>query len=219
MRSSASRSAAREARYCRSCSSVGPPARTRRDRRARAARRRVREQRDERRRTAPRAPWRAPDRRRASRRRRRRRAAATIFPRVAGPTPGRSCSTRKPATRSRGFSTKRSAPSASLTCAASRNFRPPNLTNGMLRRVSSSSSAAEWLPVRNSTACDLRARPRFAIREHALGDVARLVGLLADVDDQRRRAAGLSVHSVFGKRSGLSAMTAFDAARIGAVER
>ena len=86
-------------------------------------------------------------------------AAATIFSAWPGPTPGRSCNTRKPATRSRGFSTKRSALSASLTCAASRNFRPPNLTNGMLRRVSSSSSAAEWLPVRNSTACDFRLDP------------------------------------------------------------
>ena len=59
---------------------------------------------------------------------------------VAGPTPGSSCSTRKPATRSRGFSAKRSSASTSLTCAASRNLRPPNLTNGMLRRVSSISS-------------------------------------------------------------------------------
>ena len=58
----------------------------------------------------------------------------------AGPTPGMSCMTRKPATRSRGFSTKRSSASRSLTCAASRNFRPPNLTKGILRRVSSISS-------------------------------------------------------------------------------
>ena len=49
---------------------------------------------------------------------------------------------RNPATRSRGFSAKRNSESASFTCAASRNLSPPNLTNGMLRRVSSSSSAA-----------------------------------------------------------------------------
>ena len=52
-----------------------------------------------------------------------------------GPMPGRSCSTRKPATRSRGFSAKRSSASMSLTWAASRNLSPPNFTNGMLRRV------------------------------------------------------------------------------------
>ena len=59
---------------------------------------------------------------------------------VAGPAPGSNCTTRKPATRSRGFSAQRSSDSRSLICAASRNFRPPNFTNGMLRRVSSTSS-------------------------------------------------------------------------------
>ncbi len=54
--------------------------------------------------------------------------------------PGSSCITRKPATRSRGFCAKRSTASTSLTWALSRNFRPPNLTKGMLRRVSSTSS-------------------------------------------------------------------------------
>ena len=36
---------------------------------------------------------------------------------------------------------QRSSESTSLTCPASRNLRPPNLTKGMLRRVSSISSA------------------------------------------------------------------------------
>jgi hypothetical protein len=54
---------------------------------------------------------------------------------LAGPMPGTSCVTRKPATRSRGFSAKRSTASTSFTWAASRNFSPPNFTNGMLRRV------------------------------------------------------------------------------------
>ena len=57
-----------------------------------------------------------------------------------GPTPGRICIRRKPATRSRGFWTNRNSASMSLTWALSRNFRPPNFTNGMLRRVSSTSS-------------------------------------------------------------------------------
>ena len=60
---------------------------------------------------------------------------------VAGPTPGMSWITRKPATRSRGFSAQRRNASTSLTWAASRNLSPPNLTNGILRRVSSTSRA------------------------------------------------------------------------------
>ena len=45
-----------------------------------------------------------------------------------GPMPGSSCSTRMPATRSRGFSASRSSDSRSLMWAASRNLSPPNLT-------------------------------------------------------------------------------------------
>ena len=78
---------------------------------------------------------------------------------VAGPRPGSSCMTRKPVTRSAGFSAQRNTASMSLTCAASMNLRPPNLTKGMLRRVSSISSMALWCEVRNSTACSLSAMP------------------------------------------------------------
>ena len=78
------------------------------------------------------------------------------------------------------------AASTSLTCAASRNFRPPNLTNGMLRRVSSTSSGPLWCEARNSTACYFRARAGLALLQHALDDVARLVGLVAHAS----RAAG-----------------------------
>ena len=77
---------------------------------------------------------------RRRRRRRRRRAGRGNRPRSTGRCPAASCSTRKPATRSRGFSAKRSTASTSLTWAASRNLSPPNLTKGMLRRVSSISS-------------------------------------------------------------------------------
>ena len=86
-------------------------------------------------------------------------AAATMVSATFGPTPGMSRATRKPATRSRGFSAKRMSATASLTCAASRNFKPPYLTNGTLRRVSSSSSAALWWEARNSTAWLLSAAP------------------------------------------------------------
>jgi hypothetical protein len=78
---------------------------------------------------------------------------------AAGPTPGSSFSTRKPATRSRGFWAKRRIEIRSLTCAASRNFRPPNLTKGMFRRVSSISSWPLWWAVRNSAACDFSEIP------------------------------------------------------------
>ena len=74
---------------------------------------------------------------------------------AAGPMPGINCATRKPARRLSGFCTQRSTDSRSFTCAASRNFRPPNLTNGMFRRVSSSSSAAR--PGRPSRSAALRA--------------------------------------------------------------
>ena len=90
-----------------------------------------------------------------------RRAAARRSP---ARCPESAAATRKPAMRPRGFCAKRSTASTSLTCAASRNLRPPNLTNGMLRRASSSSSAALWCAARNSTACDFSAMPRLALR-------------------------------------------------------
>ena len=101
----------------------------------------------------------------------------------AAPTPARrpaaAAARRKPATRSRGFSTKRSSASMSLTCAASRNFRPPNLTNGMLRRVSSTSSGPLWLRGAEQHRLLLQQRAVLAVLQHALDDVARLVGLVA----------------------------------------
>ena len=51
----------------------------------------------------------------------------------AGPMPGRSCSTRNAATVLRGLSAQRSTAIRSLMCAASRNFRPPYFTYGILR--------------------------------------------------------------------------------------
>ncbi len=71
---------------------------------------------------------------------------------AAGPTPGRSCSTRKAATSSRGFSAQRSTHSTSFTWAASRNLSPPYFTNGMLRRPNSTSRRSEWWAARSSTA-------------------------------------------------------------------
>ena len=77
----------------------------------------------------------------ASRRRLVRTPIACISRRaVAGPMPSGSCSTRNHATSSWGFSSTRRIASVSFTWAASMNFRPPYFTNGMLRRVSSTSS-------------------------------------------------------------------------------
>ena len=137
----------------------------------------------------------------------------------AGPTPGIRCISRKPATRSRGFSTNRSSASMSLMCAASRNFRPPNLTNGMLRRVSSTSSGPLWLEVRNSTACCFSSVPdsRFSstrsTMQRAWSASSRMVtscGLMPDVR---------SVHRFLVKRSRARSMTPLAAARMVCVER
>ena len=80
---------------------------------------------------------------------------------------------------SRGFSAQRRTHSTSLTCAASRNFSPPNLTNGMSRRVSSSSSVRAVARAAKQHGLRLERDPRFPMLENALGDAARLVDLVA----------------------------------------
>ena len=85
-------------------------------------------------------------------------------PRAAGRRSPRRCRERAAARASaarwpRGLAAKRSTASTSLTCAASRNFRPPYLTNGMSRRASSSSSALLCWALRKSTAWLFSARP------------------------------------------------------------
>ena len=67
----------------------------------------------------------------------------SVIPAVVGPTPGKSCNSRNPAILSRGFCAKRSTAKISLTWELSKNFSPPNLTKGILRWVSSISSAPE----------------------------------------------------------------------------
>jgi hypothetical protein len=77
---------------------------------------------------------------------------------LTGPMPGSSCSARNAASVLRGLSAQRSTASMSLMCAASRNFRPPYFTNGILR-ASSTSSTSLALALRNSTAWRLSATP------------------------------------------------------------
>ena len=138
---------------------------------------------------------------------------------LAGPKPGSSCATRNPASRPRGFSAQRSTLSTSFTCVLSRNFRPPNLTNGMLRRVSSSSSGAAWLEVRNSTAWRFSRRPCSRRSSTLSATHWAWRASSSTVTSCGRSVEALSVHSRFSCRSRAIAMTALDASRIGCVER
>ena len=64
--------------------------------------------------------------------------------------------------------------STSLTCAASRNFRPPNFTYGMLRRTSSSSSTRAVVRRAEQHRLLLQRNRRLASLQHLLDDIARL---------------------------------------------
>ena len=70
-------------------------------------------------------------------------SSSTAARAVASPTPGRSRSSRYQLTSSRGFSSTRRKASMSLTCAASRNLRPPHFSYGMRRLASSISRSAD----------------------------------------------------------------------------
>ena len=138
---------------------------------------------------------------------------------LAGPRPGTSRTTRKPASRLRGLCAQRSSASRSFTWLASRKRRPPNFTKGMLRRVSSSSSAALWWPVRNSTAWRFSVSPCSRWRSTSSATQRACAASSATVTSRGRAEEARSLHSVFANRSGASAMTAFDAASSGCVLR
>ena len=103
----------------------------------------------------------------------------------AGPTPGSSCSTRKPATRSRGFSAKRSSASMSLTCAAVEEFQPAELDEGNVAAGQLDLQRAAVMRGAEQHRLLLQRRARLAVLQHALDDVARLVGLVAHGDQLR----------------------------------
>ncbi len=100
--------------------------------------------------------------------------------------------------------------------ALSRNLRPPNLTNGILRRVSSTSSGPLWCEARKSTAWALSATPAsrcsrtLARRHNGLDRLRR-----ARSTNRGRSADARSDHRFLVKRSGACSITAFAAARIG----
>ena len=121
-------------------------------------------------------------------------AAATMVSAIFGPTPGRSWATRKPATRSRGFSAKRISATASFTCAASRNFRPPIFDE---RHVAAGELEFERGAVVGGAKqhrLAFQRSARLAIGEDAGRDEARLIGVVGDGDERgkRARAAGRS---------------------------
>ena len=101
---------------------------------------------------------------------------------MVGPMPGMSCSRRKPAMRSRGFSAKRRQASTSLTWAASRNFRPPILDEGDVAAGELQLQRGAVVRGAEQHRLALEEHPGLAVLEHALGDAARLVGLVADAD-------------------------------------
>ena len=126
---------------------------------------------------------------------------------------------RKPDTRSRGLLAQRSVARISLMCAASRNLRPPNFTKGIFLHVNSTSRAALWWDVRNSTACDFSRNAGLAIGQDCLDDVVRLRDVVSNVDQQGRSDDGRSDQRFLVKRSAARSITALAAARIGCVER
>ena len=107
----------------------------------------------------------------------------------------------------------------SLTCAASRNFSPPNFTKGMFRRTSSTSSGPLWCAVRKSTACAFSATPRSRSASTSPQTYSACAASSITVTSRGRSADLRSVHSSLANRSPASPITAFAAARMGAVER
>ncbi len=100
-------------------------------------------------------------------------SSSTLRARI-GPTPSRSWRSRNQLISSAGLSVRRSRAMKSLTCAASRKRSPPYLTNGIPRRVSSSSSGSESCPVRNRTACCAQLHALLARGHDAIADLPGL---------------------------------------------
>src|SRR5882762_7842244 len=99
-----------------------------------------------------------------------------------------SCITRKPAMPSRGFSTNRSRARMSLMCAASRNLRPPKLDE---RNIPPRQLDFEWSTVMRGAEEDrllFKRRSALAVLEHAIRDVASLIGFVAHAGELRSRS-------------------------------
>ena len=118
---------------------------------------------------------------------------------VAGPMPGNRCRMRKPATRSRGFSTKRSSASTSLTCAASRNFEPAELDEGNVAAGQLDLQRARMRGRPEQHRLVLQQRALLAVGQHLLDDVAGLVGLVVHGDELRFLRGGAVGPEVLGE--------------------
>ena len=147
-------------------------------------------------------------------------SAASSRSALAGADAGDELQRAQPARWPCGLAAKRSTASTSLTCAASRNLQAAVLDE---RNVAPRQLELERVAVLGAAKehrLALQRQPRLAQREHALGDPGRLGRLVVDPDERRPLArAARSLQSCLAWRSAASAMTAFDAASSGAVER
>ena len=82
-------------------------------------------------------------------------------------------------------------------CAASRNFRPPYFTKGILRLPSSTSSTSLWLALRNSTAWRLSGHVGLATPQDFLADVLGLGLQLIHGHDARTGTLAADRQQVF----------------------
>ena len=138
---------------------------------------------------------------------------------VAGPAPGSNCTTRNPATRSRGFSAQRRKDSTSLTCAASRNFRPAELHE---RNVAAGQFHLQRTGMVRGAEQDrlrLECEPVLAAFENFLDNVERLIGLIAHADQKRTLGGSSLRQQVLGEALRRQSDHCVGAARIGCVER
>ena len=87
-------------------------------------------------------------------------------------------------------------------CAASRNFSPPNFTKGILRRVSSTSSAGAVMGRAKQHGLRFEANASFAVGKDRFDDVAGLCGVIGHIDKRRKIGRSAVRPEVFGEPLG-----------------
>ncbi len=137
-----------------------------------------------------------------------------------GPTPGRSCIRRKPAdpvARVLGEAQQRQHV---LDVRAVEEFEAAELDERNVAAGELDFERAAVMRRAEQHGLLLQARAGFAVLQHALDDVARLVGLVAHADELRAAPpTSRSVQRFLVKRSRARSITPLAAARIGCVER
>ena len=111
------------------------------------------------------------------------------------------------------------APAASFTCAASRNFRPPYFTYGILRRTSSSSSTSAMMRATEQHRLALERHAALACLEHARHHVLRLTEVVEHRHIARPRARAAPGSQRLRYWRSPPAISAFAASRMPWVER